>query len=102
MPLYEYCCQQCGKKIEKIQKFSDEPLTTCEDCGGRLEKLLSAPSIRFKGSGWYISDYAGKKSDEGGDEKSQESPAGKDKKDLKSESSSTKEKKASSNKPKVA
>ena len=63
MPLYEYCCKKCGKRIERIQKFSDAPLNLCEECGGELEKMLSAPAIRFKGSGWYVNDYAGKKSD---------------------------------------
>lgn len=60
MPLYEYQCQQCGRRIEKIQSFSAEPLTTCEVCGGALEKLISAPAIQFKGSGWYVTDYAKK------------------------------------------
>lgn len=58
MPLYEYQCKKCGRRIEKIQKFSDSPLTTCEECGGKLERLLSSSSIQFKGSGWYVTDYA--------------------------------------------
>ena len=62
MPLYEYACTQCGKRIEKIQKFSDPPLTKCEKCGGRLKQLLSSPAIQFKGSGWYVTDYARKPS----------------------------------------
>ncbi len=62
MPLYEYRCQKCGATIEKIQKFSDAPLTKCEKCGGKLERLLSPPAIQFKGSGWYITDYARKSS----------------------------------------
>jgi putative FmdB family regulatory protein len=60
MPLYEYECGSCGARIERIQKFSDPPLTTCEQCGGPLRKLLSSPAIQFKGSGWYITDYARK------------------------------------------
>ena len=60
MPLYEYACKKCGQHIEKIQKFSDSPLTQCEKCGGRLEKLLSRSAIQFKGTGWYITDYAKK------------------------------------------
>ncbi len=60
MPLYEYQCQDCGKALEVIQKFSEDPLTECPQCGGRLERLLSAPAIQFKGSGWYITDYARK------------------------------------------
>ena len=51
---------KCGARVEKIQKFSDPPLKTCAKCGGRLERLLSSPSIRFKGSGWYVTDYARK------------------------------------------
>lgn len=60
MPLYEYQCSKCGKRIEKIQKFSDRPLAKCEYCGGKLERLLSSPAIQFKGSGWYVTDYARK------------------------------------------
>jgi putative FmdB family regulatory protein len=60
LPLYEYECQQCGR-FEKIQKFSDKPLKTCPTCGKKgVERLLSAPAIQFKGSGWYITDYARK------------------------------------------
>ena len=58
MPLYEYKCKNCGKQMEVMQRFSDEPLTTHEECGGALERLLSAPALQFKGSGWYITDYA--------------------------------------------
>jgi putative FmdB family regulatory protein len=58
MPLYEYRCQDCGETVEVIQKFSDPVLTVCKACGGRLERLLSAPAIQFKGSGWYVTDYA--------------------------------------------
>jgi putative FmdB family regulatory protein len=62
MPLYEYQCEQCGR-FEVIRKFSDAPLTTCPTCGKPIEKLLSSPAIQFKGSGWYITDYARKSSD---------------------------------------
>lgn len=62
MPLYEYECTQCGQRIEKIQKFSDSPLTQCEKCGGKLERLISSPAIQFKGTGWYVTDYARKSS----------------------------------------
>jgi putative FmdB family regulatory protein len=58
MPLYEYKCGKCGKHFDVIQKFSDEPLTTHEECGGPVERLLSAPAFHFKGSGWYVTDYA--------------------------------------------
>jgi putative FmdB family regulatory protein len=60
LPLYEYRCRKCGTTIEKIQKFSDPPLKTCEKCGGELEQLVSSSAIQFKGSGWYVTDYARK------------------------------------------
>jgi putative FmdB family regulatory protein len=60
LPLYEYECKKCHRRMEKIRKFSDPPLTKCESCGGKLEQLISSPSIRFKGSGWYVNDYAKK------------------------------------------
>jgi putative FmdB family regulatory protein len=62
LPLYEYRCTKCGAQFERIQKFSDAPLTRCEKCSGKLERLLSSPAIRFKGSGWYVTDYARKSS----------------------------------------
>lgn len=65
MPLYEYKCHKCGKTFEIIQKFSDEPLTTHEGCGGAVERLLSAPALQFKGTGWYVTDYARKNGDTG-------------------------------------
>lgn len=58
MPLYEYQCDQCDHRFEVIQKFSDAPVETCPKCGGPVKKLLSSPAIQFKGSGWYITDYA--------------------------------------------
>ena len=68
MPLFEYECQKCGHRFEKIQKFSDPPPKACPRCKGRVKKLPSAPAIQFKGSGWYITDYA-RKGSSGGDEK---------------------------------
>ena len=59
MPLYEYECPKDGT-FEKIQKFSDPPLSACPTCGGPVERLLSAPAIQFKGTGWYVTDYARK------------------------------------------
>jgi len=59
VPLYEYQCPKCGR-FELIQKFSDELLTKCPTCGSEVQKLLSAPAIQFKGTGWYITDYARK------------------------------------------
>jgi putative FmdB family regulatory protein len=70
MPLYEYRCEACGHQFEVIQKFSDAPVSVCPNCGaGPVAKLLSSPAIQFKGSGWYITDYARKdaaKSSSGG------------------------------------
>jgi putative FmdB family regulatory protein len=60
MPLYEYQCKKCGHRFEKIQKFSDKPIKKCPDCGGPVEKTISAPAVQFKGSGWYVTDYARK------------------------------------------
>lgn len=58
MPIYEYQCQACGHRLETMQRISDPPLSTCPECSGALKKLLSAPSFQFKGSGWYVTDYA--------------------------------------------
>ncbi len=58
MPLYEYQCENCGEVFELIEKFSAEPLTTHEKCGGKVHRLISAPALQFKGSGWYVTDYA--------------------------------------------
>ena len=61
MPLYEYQCEHCGERFEKIQKFSDPPVEICPKCGGGpVHKLIAAPAFQFKGSGWYITDYARK------------------------------------------
>lgn len=73
MPLYEYECRKCSAHTEVIQKMTDKPLTKCPKCGGRLEKLLSAAAIQFKGAGWYVTDYAGKKGGEAKEEKKSES-----------------------------
>src|SRR5207302_11231652 len=59
-PIYEYECSKCGKTIEVIQKFSDKPLKKHVDCGGNLTKLISASGFQFKGTGWYVTDYARK------------------------------------------
>ena len=60
MPLYEYECKKCGHRFEKIQLFSDPMLKKCPECGGKIEQMISAPAIQFKGSGWYVNDYAKK------------------------------------------
>ncbi len=57
MPIYEYRCDVCGHTLEVFQKFSDEPLETCEVCGGRVAKVLHPVAIHFKGSGFYTTDY---------------------------------------------
>ena len=73
MPLYEYKCDACGATFELIQKFSDPPAETCQKCGrGPVQKLVSSPAFQFKGSGWYVTDYA-RKSGDGGGSKSGES-----------------------------
>ena len=65
MPLYEYNCHRCRKNFEVRQKFADEPLTTHEDCGGEVERLISVPTIQFKGTGWYVTDYGTNSSSSG-------------------------------------
>ncbi len=91
MPLYEYECQVEGNRFEVIQKFSDAPLTVCPTCGGAVRKLLSSPAIQFKGSGWYITDYArkGSSGDGGSSTKSSSSSSPSKSSDSSSSSSST-------------
>ena len=60
MPLYVYRCKQCGQRLEKIQHFKSKPEVVCPNCQGTLERVLTAPSFNFKGSGWYVNDYGGK------------------------------------------
>ncbi len=61
MPIYEYECEQCSTRFEEIQKMSDPNIEQCPNCGkGPVRRLLSSPAIQFKGSGWYVTDYAGK------------------------------------------
>jgi putative FmdB family regulatory protein len=82
MPLYEYQCDSCQHRFEVIQKFSDAPADTCPKCSGAVKRLLSSPAIQFKGSGWYITDYAKKSgTDSGKSGKTEESstkPSGTD------------------------
>ena len=61
MPIYEYECTQCGQTFEAMQKISDKPLSKCEHCSGKLHKLISQSSFHLKGTGWYVTDYAGRK-----------------------------------------
>jgi putative FmdB family regulatory protein len=63
MPLYEYECQACHRRIEKIQKFSDAELTVCPHCGGQLERTITAPAFQFAGGGWFADGYGSKKAD---------------------------------------
>ena len=81
MPLYEYQCQKCGHRFERIQRFSDPLVKKCPECGGKVEQLISAPAVQFKGSGWYVTDYA---------KKSGTPPSGKNGSDIKAESSESK------------
>lgn len=83
MPIYEYSCQKCGAHMEVMQKISDKPLARHAKCGGKLTKEWSRTGFQFKGSGWYVTDYAGKKSEakEGG-----ESGESKESKESKAES----------------
>src|SRR5258706_13165491 len=107
MPNYEYLCQKCGHRFEKIQKFSDPMLKKCPECGGKIEQMISAPAIQFKGSGWYVNDYAkkpapassGKNGGESGKSESvkvesSESKSSESRSDAKSDSKSDSESKA--------
>jgi putative FmdB family regulatory protein len=86
MPIYEYKCQKCGDVYEVRQSFSDDPLTQHEGCGGSVERLISAPALQFKGSGWYITDYA--KSNSGSAANGGKTPGTETKTEAKSESKS--------------
>ncbi|MFZ0963547.1 MAG: FmdB family zinc ribbon protein [Terriglobia bacterium] len=94
MPLYEYECKKCRRRVEKIQKYSDPILTICESCGGKLERLVSSPAIRFKGSGWYVNDYAKKSSDASGNSSADSSPPT-EKKETEKKATEKKEKESS-------
>src|SRR5947209_8028611 len=84
MPLYEYECKKCGHRFEKIQKFSDKMVKKCPECGGQVEQMISAPAVQFKGTGWYVTDYAKKGSSSGSNSSGDSSS--KDKKDDKPKS----------------
>jgi len=75
MPIYEYECTNCGRIQEAFQKISDEPLTVCNNCQGKLNKLISQNSFHLKGSGWYVTDYGGSKSSGGSSSKKTEESA---------------------------
>jgi putative FmdB family regulatory protein len=93
MPLYEYQCKKCGHRFEKIQKFSDKMVKKCPECGGLVEQMISAPAVQFKGSGWYVTDYAKKSSSpgSGGDSASKDKKEDKSKGDGASKEISSKE-----------
>jgi putative FmdB family regulatory protein len=88
MPIYEYKCKKCHHRFEKIQKFSDPLVKKCPDCDGPVEQVLSAPAVQFKGSGWYVTDYA-KKSSAGSGSNGEPGSKKDDKKESKTESSKT-------------
>jgi putative FmdB family regulatory protein len=90
MPLYEYQCKKCGHRFEKIQKFSDKMVKKCPDCGGPVEQMISAPAVQFKGSGWYVTDYAKKSHAPSSDSGSKDSKDTK-KEEKKSDTTTTKE-----------
>jgi putative FmdB family regulatory protein len=93
MPLHEYLCKKCGHRFERISKFSDPPLKKCPECGGKVEQLLSAPAVQFKGSGWYVNDYPKKSSGKASSdsESSAKGESGKDSGSKGSDSGSKKE-----------
>ena len=91
MPLYEYECKKCGHRFEKIQKFSDKMVKKCPECGGQVEQMISAPAVQFKGSGWYVTDYAKKSHAPSGDSSSKDKKDDKPKSDSASKESSSKE-----------
>ena len=92
MPLFEYECTKCGNRFEKIQKFSDRTVKTCPKCKGKVERLPSAPAIQFKGTGWYITDYARKKDSSSDDKSSKGSSDSSDDKSSKGSSGSSDDK----------
>jgi putative FmdB family regulatory protein len=99
MPLYEYKCEKCGHQFEKIQKFSDKMVKKCPECGGRVEQMISAPAVQFKGSGWYVTDYANKShapSSDGGKDSKDSKKDGAAKSDASSKEGSSKESSSSS------
>ena len=98
MPLYEYECNDNGHRFERIQKFSDPPIAVCPTCGSAVRKLLSSPAIQFKGSGWYITDYA-KKSGSVESSSSSSSSSGKSDSGEKKSESSDKSSTSSDSKP---
>jgi len=94
VPLYEYKCLKCGKHTEKIERVAGPHLKKCPHCGGKMESVITAPAIKFKGSGWYVTDYAGKSTDGG----SKESKSPSESKESAGKDTSSKESKDSGSK----
>lgn len=101
MPIYEYDCASCGKRTEAIQRLGERPLKICPHCGGKLKKAFSAPAIQFKGSGWYVNDYAGARGDQKKKEASADSKEGTTDSKESSEKSEKKDKDGKKPKPKA-
>lgn len=99
MPLYEYLCKKCGHRFEKLRMFSDKPIKKCPECGGAVEQLISASAVQFKGSGWYVTDYAKKGSTSASSPSSSSSDTESSSKDT-SESKDSKDTKKKDDKPK--
>jgi putative FmdB family regulatory protein len=107
VPLYEYACLKCGRHTDKIESVNGPHLKKCPHCGGKVESVITAPAIKFKGAGWYVTDYAGKtalgetpekmdssKSDKDSSEKAGDKAEKAEKKDAAAKDSSAKESKA--------
>ncbi len=90
MPLYEYECKKSKHRFEKIQKFSDKMLKKCPECGGPIEQMVSAPAVQFKGSGWYVTDYAKKGSSSASSSSSENESSAKQAKEAKEEKKDSK------------
>lgn len=97
MPIYEYQCEGCGEVFELIQKFSDEPLKVHEKCGAPVHRLITSSALKFKGSGWYVTDYA--KGGNGGSKKSDSEKKDSADATSKTDAKSGESKPASSDKP---
>jgi putative FmdB family regulatory protein len=97
VPLYEYKCLKCGRNTEKIESVSGPYLKKCPHCGGKLESVITAPSIQFKGAGWYVTDYGGKKSS-GGDGEKADKPASEAKETTSKEKDTSSKQKDAANK----
>src|SRR5580698_3708253 len=91
MPLYEYECKKCHHRFERLQKFSDPHVKKCPKCGGPIEQVISAPAVQFKGSGWYVTDYAKKSSAPSSDGARESKKEERSKSDSSSKESSAKE-----------